>query len=249
MIDFLADLHLAPGDGLTRLFVDYLDGPAREADAVYILGDLFNVWLGDDLSLPDHPDAIAAIRRATDDALPVYVMRGNRDFLLGPAFEKATGATLIADPTVIDLDGVRTVLSHGDRYCTDDRGYQLYRRLVNSATAQRVYYGLPQHWRQRIADHLRGRSRTHTPRKRPEITDVTYDTVDRETRRMRALRVIHGHTHRPALHRRRVTGQGEAMLEHWVLEDWREECGGAVLRMRDGPHRVRLMPEQVAGVS
>ena len=241
MIDFLADLHLAPGDALTRGFIQYLDGPARDADAVYILGDLFNVWLGDDMSLPEHDEAVRALRRATGDDLPVYVMRGNRDFLLGAAFARATGVTLLNDPTVIELNGTTTVLSHGDRYCTDDTGYQLYRRVVHSRRAQRVYFGLPTAWRERVADRLRGGSTERTARKPVEITDVNYDAVDTEARRLAASRVIHGHTHRPALHRRRLgRARREGLLEHWVLEDWRPRSGGAVLRLRDTPSLLRV---------
>ncbi|MBR9814209.1 UDP-2,3-diacylglucosamine diphosphatase [bacterium] len=220
MIHLLADLHLAPGDALTPVFVRYLDGLAREADAVYLLGDIFNVWVGDDLSLPEHPQAVAALRRLTADNVPVYVMRGNRDFLLGDAFCKATGTQMLADPCTVELAGVKTVLTHGDRYCTADAGYQAYRRFVHNAWAQRAYYGLPSGWRQGIADRLRNRSAKHTSGKRPEITDVTYAAVDAEAEKLGVARIIHGHTHRPALHRRTLGGNG-AVLEHWVLPDWR----------------------------
>lgn len=241
MIDFLADLHLAPGDTLTPAFVRYLDGPAGDAEAVYILGDLFNVWLGDDMSLPEHTEAVDALRRATRDGLPVSVMRGNRDFLLGQRFAQATGVTLLDDPTVVDLNGTPTVLSHGDRYCTDDTAYQLYRRVVHSQRAQRVYFGLPNAWRERVADRLRGGSAQRTADKPVEITDVNYGAVDTEARRLGARRVIHGHTHRPALHRRPL-GQArrDGLLEHWVLEDWRKRSGGAVLRLRDTPGVLRV---------
>lgn len=231
MIHLLSDLHLASNDALTDKFARYLRGPARDADAVYLLGDVFNVWLGDDMSLRDHTQAIAALRGLTDANIPVYVMRGNRDFLLGQGFCKATGAQLLPDPCVVELAGVRTVLSHGDRYCTADPGYQAYRRLVHNPLAQRAYFGLPMRWRTGIANRLRKQSRSATPRKRPQITDVTYAAVDAEARELGARRVIHGHTHRPALHRRAM-GQGNTgMLEHWVLPDWVPESSCRLLAL------------------
>lgn len=221
MIHLLSDLHLSPDDGLSDVFALYLRDLAPSADAVYILGDLFNVWLGDDLSLQDHPQTIAALRGLRDADVPVYVMRGNRDFLLGDAFCKATGAQLLPDPCVVELAGVPTVLTHGDRYCTADPAYQAYRRFVHNALAQRAYYGLPQAWRMGIAERLRKQSNKSTPKKPQQITDVTYSAVEAEAAKLGVGRVIHGHTHRPALHRR-STGDQRAVLEHWVLPDWRD---------------------------
>ena len=240
MIHLLSDLHLAPDDSLTPVFVDYLDGLARTADAVYLLGDIFNLWLGDDLSLPEHSEIVEAVGRLTASNIPVYVMRGNRDFLLGHTFCRATGAQLLPDPCVVELAGIRTVLSHGDRYCTSDTGYQAYRRVVHSPWMQRAYFKLPDRWRSNIADRLRGKSREHTPRKRPEITDVTYDTVDAEATKHGATRVIHGHTHRPALHRR--TLRNRKVLEHWVLPDWRANSDCSLLALdASEPHAPRVI--------
>jgi UDP-2,3-diacylglucosamine hydrolase len=121
---FISDLHLSAERPETiRLFLDFLSGKARQADALYILGDLFEVWLGDDLIMPEYQPVLSALRELVDSGTPVYVMHGNRDFLLGKAFEQATGCRLIGDPLVIDLHGSPTLLMHGDLLCTDDSPY------------------------------------------------------------------------------------------------------------------------------
>jgi len=230
VIHFLSDLHLAPGDGLTRRFVEYLDGPAREASSVFILGDLFNVWLGDDLSMPEHVASIDALAAATAAGLQIRVMHGNRDFLLGNIFASATGTTLIPDPWIGELAGVRTLLTHGDRYCTQDRGYQAYRAIVRSASVQRAFYGMPQRWRMSVADRLRQRSRDATPMKALDITDVDDKALYAAARTEQVARIIHGHTHRPAIHR---VGRGKQIIERYVLEDWRVDTGGSVMTLAD----------------
>ncbi|MBB86654.1 UDP-2,3-diacylglucosamine diphosphatase [Abyssibacter sp.] len=238
MIHLLSDLHLAPGDGLTRRFVEYLAGPARDADAIYILGDLFNVWLGDDLSMPEHAEAVDAIAAATQAGVTIYVMHGNRDFLLGRVFAEATGVTLLSDPWVGELAGVPTLLTHGDRFCTQDRGYQTYRSIVRSVAVQRAYYGMPQRWRERIADRLRKRSRGGTPMKALNITDVDAKALYAAARTEQVQRIFHGHTHRPAIHR---IGRRKQVLERYVLEDWSVETGGSVITLAaDGT--IRSLP-------
>lgn len=230
MHHFLSDLHLANDDGLTARFVEYTRGPARSADAVYILGDLFNVWLGDDLSLDQHPDAIDALADLTA-AVPVHVMHGNRDFLLGDAFCAATGVRLLADPWLAEIDDESVLLTHGDRFCMRDRGYLAYRAVVHNAGVQRAYYALPQRWRGALANRLRRRSGEHGPIKASSITDVDAEVLHARAREWGATRIIHGHTHRPATHR--VGRRGRMLVRH-VLEDWRADTGGGVLMLGDG---------------
>ena len=246
MIHLLSDLHLAPGDGLTRRFVEYMAGAGRDASVIFILGDLFNVWLGDDLSMPEHGAAIDAISGAVDAGVQVHVMHGNRDFLLGPIFESATGATLISDPWVGELAGIVTLLTHGDRYCTQDRSYQAFRSVVRSRAVQRGFYGMPQRWRVGLATRLRQGSRQATPGKPLQITDLDSRALYQAVRDAQASRVIHGHSHRPAVHR---VGKGKQMIERHVLEDWRTDTGGRVMTIdregRTGSLRVPP-PENIA---
>lgn len=240
MIHFLSDLHLAGDDGLTQRFVEYTRGPARSARAVYLLGDLFNVWLGDDLSLPDHGEAIAALADLTAAGVPVHVMRGNRDFLLGQDFCQATGTHLLADPWLVEIDGESILLTHGDRFCTRDRGYLAYRAVVHNAGVQRAYYALPRRWRAAVADRLRRRSRDSTPQKAHDITDVDAAALNARAREWSATRIIHGHTHRPATHR--VGRRGHTLVRH-VLEDWRTDTGGGVMTYdRGAVDRLPIAP-------
>ena len=136
---FISDLHLsAERPAITELFINFLNTQARHARALYILGDLFEAWLGDDLVLPDYQEAIAAIKQLTDSGVPVYIMYGNRDFLMRDDFEKMTGAVLLADESIIDLDGIPTLLLHGDTLCTDDVAYQNFRHKVRNRFYQRI---------------------------------------------------------------------------------------------------------------
>ncbi|MEQ8798742.1 MAG: UDP-2,3-diacylglucosamine diphosphatase [Salinisphaeraceae bacterium] len=222
-LHFIADLHLEPRrPELTGVMQRYLAGPAREAEALYILGDLFEYWVGDDGGLRTHADTVAGIRRLADQGVPVYFMRGNRDFAVGDAFADAAGLTLLEDPATLDLDGRRVVLSHGDRLCTDDLAHQRFRaRYTDPAWLNRML-ALPLWQRQWIARYARWRSRLRGRRGDPEIMDVNRHTVrafmaERETRLL-----IHGHTHRPADHELTVDGEPAHRL---VLADWRQDHG------------------------
>jgi UDP-2,3-diacylglucosamine hydrolase len=214
-----SDLHLpAEPSPLREGFLHWLAGPARQASAVYLLGDLFEVWIGDDLGLAVYAEEIAALRTLTAAGTPVYVQRGNRDFLLGAAFERASGARLLADPQRLVLGGVPTLLSHGDQWCTADVGYLRWRRFAHTGWIQRLFLALPPRWRQRIAGDVRQRSRVETARKPAAITDVDPQAVLAAMRAAGVTRVIHGHTHRPQLHRLELDGQP---AERLVLPDWR----------------------------
>lgn len=219
-----SDLHLpSEPSPLREGFLHWLAGPARGASALYLLGDVFEYWIGDDLGVQVYAEEIAALRTLSLAGVPVYVQRGNRDFLLGAAFERASGARLLADPQRLMLGGVPTLLSHGDQWCTGDVGYLRWRRFAHTRWIQRVFLALPQAWRQKIAGDVRQRSRSETARKPEAITDVDPNAVLTAMREAGVTRVIHGHTHRPQLHKLELDGQP---AERLVLPDWRADAMG-----------------------
>jgi UDP-2,3-diacylglucosamine hydrolase len=217
---FASDLHLdSESPWAIDAFVAFLQGPARHADALYLLGDLFEVWVGDDDDNPDNARTCDAIAALTRSGVPVYVIHGNRDFLLGAAFERRTGARLLPDPVTIDLHGVPTLLSHGDVFCTEDLSYQELRSIVRTPEWQRRFLALPLSARRTLASAARAGSKAHTQRTIPTIMDVNTDAVLRAFRATGTQRLIHGHTHRPAIHPTVVDGVN---AERVVLAPWYE---------------------------
>ncbi|MBQ4853102.1 UDP-2,3-diacylglucosamine diphosphatase [Rhodanobacter sp. B2A1Ga4] len=232
---FIADLHLDPGrPSITDLFERYLaSDEVRHADALYILGDLVEAWIGDDDDA-ELPARIAAATRAVRDAgVPVYFMVGNRDFLLGPAFAARAGLTLLDDGTVHDIHGRRTLLMHGDVLCTDDLAYQAVRRQVRTPEWQAQILAMPLQARRAFAARAREDSKAHTGNTMESIMDVNAGAVAETMRKAGVTRLIHGHTHRPAIHRFELDGKP---AERIVLGDWYEQ--GSVLAV-DGD-RVEL---------
>lgn len=212
---FISDLHLSKEQPeLLRLFLSFLAGPAAKADALYILGDLFEAWLGDDLILPEYQPALDALRKLTNSGVPVYVMRGNRDFLLGEQFAVATGCTLIDDPTVIDLYGSPTLLMHGDLLCSDDVAYQQLRKQLRDKKWIAQFLAMPVQERIAFAQKLRQQSKQETSYKSEAIMDVNASTVNEYIKRYDSTQLIHGHTHRPAV---QEYGDGS---KRYVLGDW-----------------------------
>ena len=225
---FIADLHLDPSrPQITDLFERYLaDEEVRHADALYILGDLVEAWIGDDDDA-ELPARIATATRAVRDAgVPVYFMVGNRDFLLGPAFAARAGLTLLDDGTVHDIHGRRTLLMHGDVLCTDDVAYQAVRQQVRTPEWQAQILAMPLHARRAFAAKAREDSKTHTGNTMESIMDVNADAVAEAMRKAGVTRLIHGHTHRPAVHDFQLDG---APAQRIVLGDWYEQ--GSVLRV------------------
>ena len=215
----LSDLHLAPDrPAAAAAFHAFARGPAREAEAVYVMGDLFDAWLGDDQRREPFARAIVASLRGVRDAgVPVFVARGNRDFLLGADFAHDAGATLLDEQTVVDIAGTPTLLTHGDELCTDDVAYQRFRAWSRDPRSQRRLLRLPYFVRRLIAAWLRRGSRAATARKPESILDVNSGTVEQAFRTHRVARIVHGHTHRPAHHRLVVNG---IACERIVLADW-----------------------------
>jgi UDP-2,3-diacylglucosamine hydrolase len=217
---FASDLHLdSEAPWAIDAFLAFLDGPARAAEALYLLGDLFEVWVGDDDDNPDNARACAGLARLTASGVAVYALHGNRDFLLGEAFTKRTGVKLLPDPVLLDLYGVPTLLSHGDVFCTEDFAYQELRSIVRQPGWQLRFLSLPLEARRDLASAARAGSKAHTQRTVPTIMDVNPGAVSRAMRATGARRLIHGHTHRPAVHPFVVEGVN---AERVVLAPWYE---------------------------
>jgi len=236
---FISDLHLSAGrPALVAAFEAFCAGPARSAAAVYVLGDLFDSWIGDDqLRDPLAARVASALGAVAAAGVAVGVMRGNRDFLLGERFARAVGGTLLPEQAVVDVGGTRTLLLHGDELCTDDAGYQRYRAWAHDATRQRRFLALPYFVRRAFAAWLRGKSRRATADKAEAIMDVNADAVVAAMRAHRIDRMIHGHTHRPARHRVVVDGRD---CERHVLADWYDH--GSYLEVDAGGVRTRDVP-------
>jgi UDP-2,3-diacylglucosamine hydrolase len=223
---FASDLHLDGGAvWAIDAFLAFLDGPAREAEALYLLGDLFEAWVGDDDDDEANARACEGLARLTRTGTPVFAMHGNRDFLLGASFERRTGVKLLPDPVCVDLYGVPTLLSHGDVFCTDDLPYQELRSIVRQPAWQRRFLALPLATRRSLATAARAGSKAHTERQIPVLMDVNAGAVSRALRATGARRLVHGHTHRPAIHRFEVDGM---IAERVVLAPWYEaaSCAG-----------------------
>jgi UDP-2,3-diacylglucosamine hydrolase len=214
---FIADLHLdEQRPAITELFLRFLDGRARGAEALYILGDLFEAWVGDDDDDPHYRTVTSALRRLSQ-ATPVYLMHGNRDFLIGDTFEHASGCQLIPDPTRIELHGTPTLLMHGDTLCTDDHEYMAFRRTVREPAWQQAFLDKPLAERRHIGRSLREQSQASTAAKAEAIMDVNQHAVVRAMREHGVLQLIHGHTHRPAIHELDIDGEPARRI---VLGDW-----------------------------
>lgn len=218
---FISDLHLAPDTPeANEALLKFLRETAPSADALYVLGDLFEVWIGDDALAGEFERRIAgAFRALADTGVPVYFMRGNRDFLIGRRFARASGMKILRDPTLIDLYGRPTLLMHGDTLCTDDVDYLRFRRKTRNPVAQWLFLARPLAKRLQIARDMRARSEQAKKGKAMAIMDVAPRAVEDVLRGNGYPRLIHGHTHRPARHELSVDGHA---CERWVLADWYE---------------------------
>ena len=224
---FISDLHLDDSrPQIVGAFENLLAGEARHADALYILGDLFESYIGDDDDAPLNARVARATRGLRDAGVPVYFMAGNRDFLLGPDYAERAGMSLLADPTVVELSGERVLLMHGDTLCTDDAAYLKFRALVHDPDWQRGFLGKPLAERRAFAAQARRESREHTASAKAEIMDVNQAAVEAAMRAHGVRRLIHGHTHRPATHHFDLDG---TQAERVVLGDWYEQA--SALRM------------------
>ncbi|MGQ0547745.1 MAG: UDP-2,3-diacylglucosamine diphosphatase [Betaproteobacteria bacterium] len=234
---FVSDLHLSEErPEANERFIAFIEDTARSAAALYVLGDLFEYWIGDDdLGEPFNAVMSGFFANLVRAGVPVHLMHGNRDFLMGERFCRATGARLLADPAVLEVGGVKTLLMHGDTLCTDDLDYQGWRRTARSPAWQREFLAQPLEARRRAVGALREKSREVIQVKPAEIMDVNEAAVRDAFRRHGVTRLIHGHTHRPGRHELEVDGR---RCERWVLPDWYGR-GGYLDVSAAGPRLVR----------
>lgn len=225
MILLISDLHLQEErPDITRAFLDLIAGRARDAQALYILGDFFEVWIGDDAMSPFQRSICQALRALSESGTPIFLMHGNRDFMIGRAFCKAAGCTLLPDPSVVELNGEPVLLMHGDSLCTRDEGYIRMRRYLRNPLTLFVLRHLPKRTRHKLARKLRNESRSQTRMKANDIVDVTPDEVPKVMAHYGVHTLIHGHTHRPAIHKLHIDDQAARRI---VLGDW-DKQGWAV---------------------
>jgi UDP-2,3-diacylglucosamine hydrolase len=219
MVLFISDLHLcASRPEINRTFFEFLRGPARAAESLYVLGDLFEYWAGDDdLDDPFNISVVAALADCSRAGPALHVMHGNRDFLLSGDFARACNARLIEDPHTLDLFGTRALLMHGDTLCTDDSDYQRFRAEVRAPAWRKDFLSTPLVRRKERIEALRRTSESEKKRKAPALMDVNSGAVEAVLREHGYPRLIHGHTHRPARHEHQVDGR---TCERWVLADW-----------------------------
>ena len=235
---FVSDLHLdAASPEIARQFHAFLADTARSAEALYILGDLFEAWLGDDDPDPAARATVRALRALTDSGVALFVMHGNRDFMIGDRFCGETRATLLPDGTVVDACGERVLLMHGDALCTDDASYQRLRRVVRNPLVRGTLRVMTLGQRRALARRLRAGSREQVGMKAPEIMDVNAAAVTQALRMAGVRTLVHGHTHRPAVHPLEIDGAPATRI---VLGDWYTQ--GSVLEVSPGGFELRTLP-------
>jgi UDP-2,3-diacylglucosamine hydrolase len=233
----ISDLHLNEERPETvDLFLHFLGDTVATAQALYILGDLFDAWIGDDDHSPPIPSVVKALRQASDNGTRIYLMHGNRDFLLGERFAAATGCRLLQDPSVVSLAGAPTLLMHGDLLCTDDVDYQRARKMLRSAVFIEEFLNRPLQERRHLAQAYRKQSGEAISLKASEIMDVNQQTVERYMRERGVSRLVHGHTHRPGGHSFQLDGK---TAHRFVLGEWHGKRGN-YLRANTGLTSVEL---------
>lgn len=236
----ISDLHLEEErPELTRAFLQFLERETPQASTLYILGDFFNVWIGDDDDRPLNAQISAALRQQADAGLRICLMHGNRDFLLGQRFAAAAGATLVDDPQVLCCGAHRYLLMHGDQLCTRDAAYQDFRRQVRDPAWQQAFLGRPLAERRAFAQQARAASKSMSSNKPEDIMDVSQDAVEAALAQHGCDSLIHGHTHRPDIHEFTVAG---AVQRRIVLGDWGSQLWYLALM----PGSERLCPEPLA---
>ena len=235
---FIADLHLSTEEpAITAGFLRLLEGEARTAEALYILGDLFEAWIGDDDPNPLHAAIAAAIRALVESGVPCYFIHGNRDFLIGKRFARQSGMMLLPAEKVLTLYGERVLIMHGDTLCTDDVGYQRFRAKVQQRWLQTLFLSLPLFIRQRIAAKMRAGSKASNQTKSDAIMDVNQQAVSEVMRQHHVRHLIHGHTHRPAIHDLQIEGHP---ARRYVLGAWHQE--GSMIKASENGIQLLFFP-------
>jgi len=228
---FISDLHLQEeAPHITAKFLDFMKNRAPQADALYILGDFFEVWIGDDDNSAFNQHIIRILEELATSGTPIYFMRGNRDLLIGKKFAETAKMTLLNDPCVIELYNKPILLSHGDILCMLDKRHQAYRKKVTQAWLQKLFLCIPLKIRRRIAEHMRQKSREYNSKTPSYIMDVTLEEVERLMKENKTTLLIHGHTHRPHIH---DVNLGEQKGKRIVLGSWHRN-GSALIYRADG---------------
>lgn len=233
---FISDLHLDDRrPQITELFLHFLATEARQADALYILGDLFEFWSGDDISNPLNDSVQDGLKALTDSGVKCFLVKGNRDFLVSKRFAKRTGMKILGDYTAINLDGQNVLIAHGDTFCTLDEKYQAFRTAVNIPWRQKLFTALPIFVREAIADKIRGKSQAGNQQKSMNIMDVTESEVISKMLEFKCDTLIHGHTHKPNIHDVALSANKQG--KRIVLGDWFEQ--GSVLVWTEGKYDLQ----------
>ncbi|HBX59704.1 MULTISPECIES: UDP-2,3-diacylglucosamine diphosphatase [unclassified Methylophaga] len=237
---FISDLHLSPDQPeLIRLATDFVAQQVN-VDAFYIVGDIFNTWLGDDLVPTEFDPFIQALQNLQQQGSKIYLMVGNRDFMLGKDFARRVGGTLLDDPVMIDVYGHKILLMHGDSLCTDDVSYQRYRKVVRNRWLQKLFLAMPLTVRQGISDKIKAKSKQQKQYKQAQIMDVNPASVRQVMQQYNATLLLHGHTHRPAIH----TLQSSQNNSNYriVLGDWQPDASYIEIT----PEKIRLVDKRLS---
>lgn len=232
---FISDIHLhADSKHQAELLLDFLRTHGQHADAIYILGDLFAIWLGDDLDEPYSLELSAALKHIAALGVPLYFMRGNRDFLVGQKFCRASGCTLLPDPCKVFLYGEQVLLTHGDLLCTLDKRYQKFRRVVQNPILKTLFLALPIRLRKKLGLWIKGKSKHPAD---PKAYDTAQNTVDAWFKKFGVRTMIHGHTHLPAVH----AGAG---VQRIVLGDWTPNSA-KILVVEPGSYELQDLCQEI----
>jgi UDP-2,3-diacylglucosamine hydrolase len=235
---FISDLHLDPArPDVARAFLHFIENQAPQAEALYILGDFFEAWIGDDLQHPFVDSVKQSLRTLTDTGIPVFLMHGNRDFLIGEQFCAETGCQLLEDPTLLELYGRKVLLMHGDTLCTRDVDYLAFRQMVRVPTWQTDFLSKSLTERLAIAENVRAASKQKTSELQYDIMDVTQSEVEKVMTEQDVQLLIHGHTHRPAVHQLKINGKP---AERVVLGDW--HTAGWLIRFSETGYELEDFP-------
>lgn len=235
---FISDLHLDPArPDVAQAFLHFMENEAPQAKALYILGDFFEAWIGDDIQLPFVDSIKQSLRTLTDTGIPVYLMHGNRDFLIGEQFCTETGCQLLEDPTLIELYGRKVLLMHGDTLCTRDVDYLAFRQMVRNPDWQIDFLSKSLPERLAIAENARAVSKEKTSELQYEIMDVTPAEVEKVMSEQNVQLLIHGHTHRPAVHQLEINSKS---AERVVLGDW--HTAGWLIRFSEAGYKLEDFP-------
>lgn len=234
---FIADIHLSPDQPvMTQLFLNFLRQQASQHEALYLLGDLFETWIGDDCLSPFHLSIITALAELSAKGIKLYFMPGNRDFLIGKGFIQQTGCRYLTDPTIIKLYGTSTLLTHGDSWCTLDKQYLRYRRWSRYAFSQALFLHLPRPWRQKIAFYLRHHQEPISDSFEPKYDIVLHDLLVYLKQHPNTLQIIHGHTHQPGI--QLIKQANNTWIRRFILSDWSSTKGNVLIAQPHAPFKL-----------